>query len=39
MSLISSLSRNHLLRKEGYQMLLAQIIRDQLTEDSTNSIA
>ncbi len=39
MGLISSLSRNHLSWEKSYWMLLAQIIRDQLTENSTNSIA
>ncbi len=37
--LIPSLCRNHLSRKKGYRMPSAQIIRSQLTEDSTNSIA
>ena len=39
MHLIPGLRWNHLVRKEGHQMPLAQIIRDQLTENSTNSIA
>ena len=39
MSLIPGLSWNHLLREEGHRMPLAQIVRSQLTEDSTNSIA
>ena len=30
---------NHLAREEGHRMLSAQIVRGQLTEDSTNSIA
>ncbi len=37
--LIPSLCRNHLSKKKGYQIPLAQIIRDRLTKDSTNSIA
>ncbi len=37
-SLIPNLSRSHLSGENGYQMLLAQIIRGQLTENSTNSI-
>ena len=39
MSFISGLSWNHLLQEKGYQMPSAQIIRGQLTEDSTNSIS
>ena len=37
--LVPSLCWNHFTREESYRMLLAQIIRDQLTENSTNSIA
>ncbi len=39
MGLIPSLCRNHLSREIGYRMSSAQIIRGQLTEDSTYSIA
>ena len=39
MSLIPGLSQNHLSREEGYRMPSARIVRGQLTEDSTNSIA
>ncbi len=38
MGLISSLSRNHISGEKDYRMLFAQIIRGQLTENSTNSI-
>ncbi len=37
--LIPSLCWNHLSGEKGYRMTSAQIIRGQLTEDSTNSIA
>ncbi len=37
--LIPSLCRNHLPGEKGYRMPLARIIRGQLTENSTNSIA
>ncbi len=37
--LIPSFSRNHLLKEIGYQMSLAWIIRGQLTENPTNSLA
>ncbi len=37
--LILSLCRNHLSGEKGYQMPSAQIIRGQLTENFTNSIA
>ncbi len=36
--LIPSLCRNHLSGEKGYRMPSARIIRDQLTENSTNSI-
>ncbi len=38
-SFIPSLSKNYLSRKKNYQMSSAQIIRGQLTKNSTNSIA
>ncbi len=37
--LILSLCRNHLSGEKSYRMPLARIIRGQLTENSTNSIA
>ncbi len=37
--LISSLYRNHLSGEKSYRMPSAQVIRGQLTENSTNSIA
>ncbi len=37
--LITSLCRNHLFGEKAYRIPSAQIIRDQLTENSTNSIA
>ncbi len=37
--LVPGLCRNHLSGEKGHRMLSAQIIRSQLTEDSTNSIA
>ncbi len=37
--LIPSLCRNHLSGEKGYRMPSAQIIRSQLTENPTNSIA
>ncbi len=39
MGLIPSLNRNHLSEEKGYRVSLAQIIRSQLTENSTNGIA
>ncbi len=37
--LVPGLCRNHLFGEKGYRMPLAQIIRGQLTENFTNSIA
>ena len=37
--LIPNFSKNHLSGKKDYWMPLAQIIRDQLIENSTNSLA
>ncbi len=37
--LILGFYRNHLSREKSHRMLSARIIRSQLTEDSTNSIA
>ena len=39
MGLIPSLNKNYLSAEKSYQMLSDQIIRDWLTENSTNSIA
>ncbi len=39
MGLIPSLSKNQFSGEKGYRMLSAQIIQDQLIENSTNSIA
>ncbi len=38
-SVIPSFYQNHLFGKKSYQILSARIIRGQLTENSTNSIA
>ena len=36
---IPSFSQNHFLKEKSYQMLLAQIIQSQLTENPPNNIA
>ncbi len=39
MGFVLGLCRNHLFGEKGHRMPSAQIIRGQLTKDSTNSIA